>query len=158
VPVTIVRPFNNYGPGMRLDDRRVPADFAKAVLENRDIEILSDGTPTRTFCYVADAAAGYLRALTFGRFECFNIGIERPEISMLDLANLYATIGRQVAGYSAKVRFAAPEEKDYLTHNPARRCPKLDKARKMLGYEPTIEVAEGVGRFLRFLQTQGRPS
>ena len=44
LPIKIVRPFNNYGPGMNLNDKRVPADFAKAVFENRDIEIFSDGT------------------------------------------------------------------------------------------------------------------
>ena len=58
MPITIARPFNNYGPGMRLGDKRLPADFALAVTEGRDLIIHSDGTPTRTFCYVADAVAG----------------------------------------------------------------------------------------------------
>ena len=53
--VTLVRPFNNYGPGMNINDGRVPADFARAVVENRDITIYSDGSPTRTFCYISDA-------------------------------------------------------------------------------------------------------
>ena len=48
MPIVIVRPFNNFGPGLDIEDRRLPADFAKAVLENKDIVILSDGTPTRT--------------------------------------------------------------------------------------------------------------
>ena len=48
--ITIARPFNNYGPGMRLDDRRLPADLAACIVGGRDIEILSDGSPTRTFC------------------------------------------------------------------------------------------------------------
>ena len=79
LPVTIVRPFNNYGPGMRLDDKRVPADFGGAVSENRNITLLSDGTPTRTFCYVSDAIIGYLKALLYAKFEFFNIGIDKPE-------------------------------------------------------------------------------
>src|SRR5262249_24558360 len=74
MPITVVRPFNNYGPGMRIDDRRLPADLARSVLDGRDIVILSDGRPTRTFCYVADAVVGYLKCLLHGAFEAFNIG------------------------------------------------------------------------------------
>ncbi|MBL8992892.1 MAG: NAD-dependent epimerase/dehydratase family protein, partial [Spirochaetia bacterium] len=72
LPVTIVRPFNNYGPGMALRDLRLPSDFAKAILENRDLEMLSDGTPRRTFCYTADAIFGYVLALCHGQFDYFN--------------------------------------------------------------------------------------
>jgi nucleoside-diphosphate-sugar epimerase len=63
VPVTIARPFNNYGPGLRIDDRRVLPDFARDVLAGRDIVMLSDGSATRTFCYVMDAVDGYYRIL-----------------------------------------------------------------------------------------------
>jgi UDP-glucuronate decarboxylase len=151
MPVSIVRPFNNYGPGMRLDDRRVPADFAKAVLEDQDIQIFSDGTPTRTFCYVADAIAGYLKALAYGKFGYFNIGIERPETSVSGLAEIYREVGAEVCGYRGKVVLAEQPEKAYLTDNPNRRCPNIDKARKELGFAPGIEVREGVRRFLGFV-------
>jgi len=63
---------------MRLEDGRVPADFAKAVMTGKDIVMYSDGTPTRTFCYVADAIAGYLKALVHKEFDCFNIGMDKP--------------------------------------------------------------------------------
>ena len=63
MPIGVARPFNNYGPGMRIGDKRVPADFALAIMENRDIEILSNGTPTRTFCYIADSVCGYFKIL-----------------------------------------------------------------------------------------------
>ena len=63
MPIGVVRPFNNYGPGMKINDKRVPADFANAVYNNKNITILSDGRPTRTFCYVADAIVGYLKIL-----------------------------------------------------------------------------------------------
>ncbi|TLM78032.1 MAG: NAD-dependent epimerase/dehydratase family protein [Actinobacteria bacterium] len=155
LPVTAVRPFNNYGPGMRLDDRRAPADFAKAVVEGRDIVLLSDGTPTRTFCYVADAVAGYVKALVHGSYDAFNIGVERPEITMRQLADTYVAAGAEVFGYTGVVRFEAPDEAAYLTHNPQRRCPDISHAREMLGYDPRVEVDEGVGRFLRFLRETG---
>lgn len=154
-PVVAVRPFNNYGPGMRLGDRRVPADFANAVFEGRDIVMHSDGTPSRTFCYVADAVAGYLKALVHGAYDAFNIGIERPEISVRELADIYVRAGREVLGYGGGSRFEPSAETDYLTHNPQRRCPDISHAREVLGYDPRVEVGEGVERFLRHLSEAG---
>lgn len=150
LPIGVVRPFNNYGPGMRLDDRRVPADFARHVLNHEDIVILSNGSPTRTFCYVADAAAGYLKVMLHGTYDYFNIGIEKPEISMTELAGLYQDAGQRLFGYSGTVRYSVSKDRDYLTDNPQRRCPDISKARSVLGYQPEILVAEGVERLLRF--------
>lgn len=152
MPIGVVRPFNNYGPGMKLGDRRVPADFAKAVYEGRDIAILSSGTPTRTFCYVADAVAGYLKVLLHGRYDYFNIGIDAPEISIRELADIYAEAAAEIFGYAGKVIYQAPEEREYLTHNPERRCPDITKARTVLHYAPSIRVDEGVRRFLTFIK------
>lgn len=151
LPITLVRPFNNYGPGMRLSDKRVPADFAAAILDNRDIEIFSDGRPTRTFCYISDAMSGYLKALLLGKFDYFNIGMEFPEISIAKLAEIYRAVGMQVTGYQGQIRFSPPPERDYLAHNPNRRCPSIAKARRVLGYAPTVDIESGIERFLRFL-------
>lgn len=151
LPIAIVRPFNNYGPGMKPNDRRAPADFAKAVMGNKDIIIHSDGSPTRTFCYVADALTGYIKALAYSNFECFNIGMDRDEISIKEFANIYKNTAQEMFGYSGKVIYSASPEKEYLTHNPSRRCPDINKARSLLKYNPTIDVAEGVGKFLEFI-------
>ncbi len=150
-PARIVRPFNNYGPGMSLTDRRAPADFAQCVLNGQDIVIHSSGAPTRTFCYVADAVAGYFKALLHDRFETFNIGIERPEISVRQLAEHFRQAGEKLAGYQGKVVFQAATDKEYLTHNPGRRCPDITRARAKLNYRPSLDVAAGVERFLKFL-------
>ena len=150
-PITIARPFNNYGPGMRLDDRRVPADFAKCVVENKDIEILSSGSPTRTFCYAADAIAGYLKCLTHGEFDYFNIGIEKPEISVRELASLYQEADSRLGGYGGTIVLGQSSDKEYLTNNPNRRCPTIKKARTKLGYNPEIDVRAGVERFVQYL-------
>jgi len=152
MPIAMARPFNNFGPGMSLNDKRVPADFAKAVIEGQDIEILSDGTPTRTFCYVADAVLGYLKILTHGTFDVFNIGNPNPEISMRDFAKLNVEVGKEVFGYQGEVKFAKSEDADYMTDNPNRRCPIIDKARSELNYHPTIGVREGVERFMKFFK------
>jgi UDP-glucuronate decarboxylase len=151
LPITIVRPFNNYGPGMGIHDKRLPADFAKAVLAREDLVLYSDGTPTRTFCYVADAMAGYLKALVHGKFDVFNIGIDKPEISVIEFARIFAQAAREVLGYDGKVQMQPPPETDYLTDNPARRCPNIEKARTVLGFKPAITVEEGITSYLRFL-------
>jgi len=152
MPIGVARPFNNYGPGMKLNDKRVPADFAKNVIEGNDLIIRSNGAPTRTFCYIADAIAGYFKILLHGRYDYFNIGIEKPEISISELAEIYRATGAELLDYKGKVVFEPSEEKDYLTNNPQRRCPKIEKARRVLGYEPEISVQQGVCRFLKFIQ------
>jgi UDP-glucuronate decarboxylase len=152
MPIGVARPFNNYGPGMRLGDKRVPADFALAILENRDIEILSNGSPTRTFCYIADAVCGYLKVLLHGTYDYFNIGIAAPEISIADLAEIYVSAGRELFGYTGKVVYAHSDDKEYLINNPQRRCPCIDKARQLLSYNPTLDVNDGVRRFLQFIK------
>lgn len=152
MPIGVVRPFNNYGPGMRLDDKRVPADFAKAVLRGDDIVILSNGSPTRTFCYVADAVTGYLKVLLHGQYDYFNIGMDAPEIPITRLAEIYRDAGREVFGREVAVINGFSDDANYLTHNPARRCPDLTKARTALRYAPSIGVEEGVRRFLRHIK------
>lgn len=152
MPIGVARPFNNYGPGMKLNDKRVPADFAQNVKEGKDIVILSNGSPTRTFCYIADAVAGYFKILLHGTYDYFNIGIEEPEITVARLAEIYREAGAEVLGYRGEVKYQISEDKDYLTNNPQRRCPKIGKAREILGYDPQIMVEEGVRRFLTFIK------
>jgi UDP-glucuronate decarboxylase len=151
VNVTIARPFNNYGPGLRIDDRRVLPDLARDVLAGRDIVLLSDGSATRTFCYVADAVDGYYRTLLRGRpGEPYNIGTDRPETSMRSLAERVAILGRQLTAYEGQVVTQVSEDADYLTDNPKRRCPVIDKARQELGYEPEVPLDVGLERALRW--------
>lgn len=152
MPLGVVRPFNNYGPGMKINDQRVPADFAKNVAENQDIQILSSGSPTRTFCYIADAMVGYLKILLHGSYDYFNIGIDRPEISIQKLAEIYHEAGKELFSYSGNIIHVRSEDQEYLTNNPGRRCPKIGKAAGLLGYQPEILVEEGVRRFLTFIK------
>ena len=145
VPVKVIRPFNNYGPGLRLADGRVLPDFSRDALNDRDIILYSDGSPTRTFCYSSDALTGYLLALLSPHNgEAFNIGTEKPEISMLDVATRLL----RVAGSSRKVVHQVSQEADYLTDNPNRRCPDISKARTLLGYSPNVSLDEGLERML----------
>jgi len=147
LPVKSARPFNNYGPGLKITDRRVLPDFARDVLEGRDIVMFSDGSPKRTFCYSADAICGYYKILIKGRpAEAYNIGIDRPEISMAELGEKVIEISQRLFGYGGKLVRQVNPEKEYLEDNPNRRCPVIDKAREELGYDPSILVDEGVER------------
>src|SRR5688572_14501154 len=145
IPTKIARPFNNYGPGLKITDRRVIPDFARDILAGRDIVMFSDGAPTRTFCYSADSVVGYYKVLVRGRAgEPYNIGIERPEISMKELAERIIASGRDLFGYDGRLVRKPNPEADYLVDNPNRRCPDIAKARAHLGYNPTILIDEGL--------------
>lgn len=152
MPITVVRPFNNYGPGMRINDQRVVADFAKAVIDNEDIVIYSDGKPTRTFDYIPDATVGYIKCALFGKFEVFNIGSDKEEVSISKLAELYKEIGNELFGYKKNIVYKIHKDDEYLIDNPKRRCPDINKARKLLSYEPTIDLEEGIKRYLMYLK------
>ncbi|MFZ5917488.1 MAG: NAD-dependent epimerase/dehydratase family protein [Chloroflexota bacterium] len=149
LPIRTARPFNNYGPGLKITDRRVLPDFARDVLAGRDIVMLSDGSPTRTFCYVADAIVGYFKILVRGRDgEAYNIGVVEPEISMVDLAGRVVKLAGQLFGYEGKVVRRTSPDQDYLVDNPNRRCPLIVKAQCDLGYRPSISLDEGLKRSL----------
>ncbi|GAA1861049.1 SDR family oxidoreductase [Pseudonocardia ailaonensis] len=149
VPVRMARPFNNYGPGMKITDGRVIADLCRDVLAGRDLALLSDGTPTRTFCYVSDAVTGYyLALLRGGPGEPYNVGTEDPEISMRGLAETLIDLGAELFDTDLKVTFAESAESVYLVDNPNRRCPDITKARTQLGYEPRVALREGMRRTL----------
>jgi len=151
VPVSIARPFNNYGPGLKLTDGRVLPDFARDALEGRDIVMRSDGSPTRTFCYITDALTGYLKILVRGRRgEPYNIGIETPETSMRELAEMVVRHSNALWGYTGRVVHEASQEGAYLTDNPNRRCPIIEKARKDLAYMPEVQVDDGIRRALNW--------
>lgn len=149
VPVKTVRPFNNYGPGLKITDRRVIPDFARNLLAGEEITILSDGRATRTFCYITDAIVGYLLALLSPHDgEAFNIGADSPEITVRELAEAMI----RASGKQAVVRFAADQDPHYNTDNPQRRCPDLSKARRLLGFEPRVGLDEGLTRTMRYYE------
>ncbi len=145
LPIKTVRPFNNFGPGLKITDGRVISDFANNILANKDITLLSEGSPTRTFCYITDALVGYIKALIKGQLgEAYNIGVEKPEISIADLAEKMRGIANKHFNYSGKIIKKKSEDQDYLTDNPNRRCPQIAKAKKELGFNPQVSLEEGL--------------
>jgi nucleoside-diphosphate-sugar epimerase len=149
VPAKVARPFNNIGPGLKISDRRVLPDFARDILAGRNIEMLSDGGPKRTFCYVAEAIIGYYKILVRGHAgEAYNIGVESPEISIGELADRLVALARELFGYRGSIVRKPSADEDYLIDNPARRCPVIAKAREHLGFAPTIALDDALRRSL----------
>lgn len=149
LPIKTARPFNNYGPGLKITDRRVLPDFARNILSHEDIVMLSDGTATRTYCYIADAIVGYYKVLVRGRpAESYNIGVESPEISIADLAEKVVAIATELFDYVGRVVHRVSDDPQYLMDNPNRRCPDITKARSELAYDPGIGLEEGLRRSL----------
>jgi dTDP-glucose 4,6-dehydratase/UDP-glucuronate decarboxylase len=149
VPVKIARPFNFYGPGLRLEDKRVIPDFFTNAFTGEDIVMHSDGKATRSFCYASDGIDGLLKILLSDQDgESFNVGNDREEISMRTLAEEVAGLFSNGMG----VKFEASEDREYLTDNPQRRCPNLGKIRTKLGYEPEVMLHEGLGRTKRWYE------
>ena len=149
LPITLVRPFNNYGPGLKITDRRLVPDIARDVLAGRDIVLHSDGSPTRTFCYVADAVVGYYKTLTRGRSgHAYNIGCGAPEVTVGELADRMVAAGRELLGYQGSVIRISSTDPNYLVDNPRRRCPDVTKAERELAFTADIPLDEGLRRTL----------
>jgi len=145
LPISSARPFNNYGPGMKIADGRVVADFSNSIVGGHDVIMHSDGNPTRTFCYVTDAIIGYLKILTHGESgQAYNIGVMGPEITIKDLALRMIEIAKAHFNYKGKLVKKLSQDKDYLTDSPQRRCPDISKAQNKLGYNPSISLDEGL--------------
>lgn len=145
VPVKIIRPFNIYGPGLRLGDKRVIPDFIKNILASEPIRIFSDGRATRSFCYIQDAMRGMWQVLLSDcNGECFNVGNDQEEISVRELARALV----ETADRPGTIEYMVSEDKHYLTDNPRRRCPDLTKIKEALGYQPRVSLKEGLRRTL----------
>jgi len=149
VPTRMVRPFNIYGPGMQEADYRVLPNFASRIIKGKPLHVYGSGTQTRTFCYVTDAIAGFIKVLlNGGPGQAYNIGNPVPELSMLELAKtLERVLGRpldvQVVEY--------PDT--YPADEPQRRCPDISKAALQLNYQPAVMLEEGLKRFMQWAST-----
>lgn len=142
VPVTIVRPFNNYSNVDRSDSRVLP-NFLKSIFNNEPLKVYGTPDNTRTFCHIIDSIQGFIRALLIGkRGDIYNIGNDTPEISIFNLAHLV----KKVTNYNGEVH-VIPYPLNYPSLEPKRRCPDISKAKTELGYEPKISLEVGIEKF-----------
>ena len=151
-PVKWVRPFNVYGPGMRIDDDRVVPKFLFQALKNKPLTIHLPGLQTRTFTYVTDAMIGFFKVLLEGKNgEVYNIGRDSGELRMEDLAEKVNGLFKNKLHI---VKVEMPEE--YPSDQAQRRLPDITKAREHFGFEPIVPIEEGLARMLSWCKTQVR--
>ncbi len=143
-PIKIIRPFNIFGPGMRPDDYRVMPRFLTCALKGESLPVHGTGRQTRTYCYISDAIVGFLKVLVSEKSgEIYNIGNDKNEINLLELANLVAGLFH----HGIRVE-KIPYPPTYPGDEPNRRCPDINKAKRELKYKPRVDVKTGLTRLL----------
>jgi dTDP-glucose 4,6-dehydratase len=146
VETRIVRIFNTYGPRMRLHDGRVVPNFIAQALKNKPLTVYDDGSRTRAFCYVADLVDGIYRLLLSDEPEPVNIG-NPNEMSILDFAKKVI----QLTGSRSEITFIEPTD-ERIQDDPKVRCPNIDKARRVLNWEPHVSIDEGLRKTIEFFR------
>ena len=136
VDTRIVRIFNTYGPRMRADDGRVVSNFIVQALRGEPLTIYGDGTQTRSFCYVDDEIRGLIALLDSAEHDPVNIG-NPSEFTVAELAEIVL----EVTGSASAVEYHPLPVDD-----PTQRRPDITRARQILGWEPEVDLREGVTR------------
>jgi dTDP-glucose 4,6-dehydratase len=143
--IGIVRIFNTYGPRLRPGDGRVVSNFIVQALERSPLTVYGDGSQTRSLCYVEDEIRGLLALLDSEVVGPVNIG-NPHEVTILELANLVL----ELTGSTSRT-----EHRRLPTDDPVRRCPDISVARRELGWEPHIELEDGLARTIRAFEAAG---
>ena len=148
VPIKIVRPFNIYGPGMKHIDYRVIPTFIYNGLRGKDLPVHDKGVQTRTFCYISDAITAIFKVLISGKKgEVYNIGNDKPEIDMFELAQTIS----EILGNGVKPR-RKKYPQNYPAGEPQRRCPDLTKIKTQLNFEPKVDLKTGLKQTIQWFQ------
>ena len=149
VPYVAVRPSHTYGPGMDLDDGRVFADFVRDVLQEKDLELHSDGSAIRSFCYLSDAVIGYFTVLLSGTIgRSYNVGNPQGATSIKDLAELMSTLG---LNGKLNVKLLGKKPDGYITSPVSVGIPDVSLLNS-LNWRPTMLPKEGFNRTLKFFR------
>ncbi len=136
----IVRIFNTYGPRMRPGDGRVVSNFIVQALKGRPLTIYGDGSQTRSFCYVDDEIRGLVALLDSDENDPVNIG-NPDEFTISQLAEIVVEVVGSASGI---------EYHDLPVDDPTQRRPDITRAREILGWEPKIELRNGVERTVEY--------
>jgi UDP-glucuronate decarboxylase len=142
--IKVVRIFNTYGPRMHPNDGRVVSNFIVQALTGQDITLYGDGNQTRSFCFVDDLIEGLLRMMATGNEVTGPVNIGNPhEVSVRALAEQVIAI---TGSRSRIVHKPLPQD------DPLQRCPDISRARALLGWEPLVPLAEGLGRTIAYFE------
>jgi dTDP-glucose 4,6-dehydratase len=146
VDTRIVRIFNTFGPGMRLEDGRAVPNFIQQALRHEPLTIYGSGEQTRSFCYVDDLIEGIRRLMDSNEHKPVNIG-NPNEISILDFARMINEIAANPAGLNINTS-------DRLGDDPERRQPDISRAKEILGWEPKIDLHEGLEKTIVYMRNK----
>lgn len=144
VDVRIVRIFNTYGPRLQMNDGRVISNFMKQALRGEDLTVYGDGGQTRSFCYVSDEIEGILKLAWSSEQEPTNIG-NPGEFTILECAREVLRVTNSKSGIK---NLPLPQD------DPKQRRPDITKARKLLGWEPKIDLANGLHLSLDYFRAE----
>src|SRR5499427_10147774 len=146
VDTKIVRIFNTYGPRMRVNDGRAVPAFISQALRNEDVTVFGDGTQTRSFTYITDLVDGIVRLMLSNVNEPVNIGNPR-EMTIKQIAE---TIIRMTGATSRIIHKPLP------TDDPKQRRPDITRARTLLGWEPKVQLEEGLVKTIEYFRAKVR--
>src|SRR6187399_663672 len=144
VNTKIVRIFNTYGPRMRVNDGRAVPAFMSQALRNEDVTVFGDGTQTRSFTYITDLVDGIIKLMLSNENDPINIGNPR-EMTIQEIA---ATIIR-MTGAKSRIIY-----KDLPVDDPKQRRPDITRARDLLGWEPKVQLEEGLVKTIEYFRTK----
>ena len=144
IDTRIARIFNTFGPRMHLDDGRVVPNFIQQALCGQPLTIYGDGQQTRSFCYVDDLVEGIVRLVKSDEHQPVNLG-NPVEITILEFAEKI----NQLVGNLAGIAFKPDERQE---SDPQRRRPDISRARKVLGWEPSVSLEEGLQSTLPYFR------
>jgi len=141
--IRVVRIFNTYGPRMLPNDGRVVSNFIVQASKGNDITVYGDGQQTRSFCYVDDLIEGFVRMMAQDE-EIGPVNLGNPtEFTILELAEKVITL----TGSASRIRFEPLPADD-----PMQRRPDISLAKKVFGWEPKIELEEGLQRTIQYFR------
>src|ERR671918_1538033 len=140
----IVRIFNTYGPRMRVRDGRAVPEFISQCLRNEDVTVFGDGRQTRSFCYISDLVDGIIRLMLSNTNDPVNIG-NPAEMTIEEIARVII----EMTGSKSKIVYKPLPEDD-----PKVRKPDITRARTLLGWEPKVDLREGLTSTIDYFRTK----
>ena len=144
--IRVARIFNTYGPRMAADDGRVVSNFIVQALRGEPLTIYGDGSQTRSFCYVDDLVSGLVALMEIDSNEPGPVNLGNPgEFTMLELASLVL----DMTGSSSLI-----EHRDLPADDPKQRQPNIDKAKRVLGWEPSVPLRDGLEKTIDYFRSQ----
>jgi dTDP-glucose 4,6-dehydratase len=146
VDTKIVRIFNTYGPRMRANDGRAVPAFMSQALRNEDVTVFGDGSQTRSFTYITDLVDGIIRLMLSKENDPVNIGNPR-EMTIKEIAETII----QMTGAKSRIIY-----KPLPTDDPKQRRPDITRARTLLGWEPKVNLEEGLVKTIEYFRAKAR--